>query len=609
MPTSAPLRPRDALRLLDAAFEAVASAPEAAWPAILGGVPVALAALWLAYDASAHAAGWPALVRLAALTAGAGLLRYVAGGAAVRLVLTGVEGERISPGRAFAEAARRAPSLIAAGAMGAWAVAVSAVAGFLPLLAWGGVFLSVPLVLTREAAPWRSIRGARALLGLNTGRSLGLTLLWLLGIVLLSLNLAGLSMLALYLGAHLLDLDVVYLRSVLSPGNPIFLPATTAVAFVLLEPVRWASLALLLVDGRVRRDALDLEAAAAALPPVARRRRRGTAALVLCLVLGGATAARAQVPPGAAASPRARLLADARWAAAQGAPVDPEAIARALRGAQGDDPALAALASEVEADLGAGRVAAAGRRLSLALAALPQARAPAARTDPRVLARRILAEPAFQEVQVHPAGKADLDSGPFDRFFRWLGRLLKKLFSHAPQAPAKAPTPTHGLGWVMWALILGGALVVVALGVTRALGGRRPPEGVDASDDAPTDRPPPRPGTALADALARAPDAWLAEADAAARDGAHREAVRLGYLALLSALHRAQAIDYARARTNWDLVRGFRGEGLALETFEDVTRRYEHAWYGLGAVTGDGYQLVRASALQVVHAVGGLGLG
>ena len=607
MSASAPLRPRDALRLLDAAFEAVVSAPEAAWTGILAGVPPAVAALWLVYDASAHVAGWPVLVRLAALTAAAGLLRYVAGGAAVRLVLAGVEGEGVSPGRALAEAARRAPSLIAAGALGAWTVAVSALAGFLPLLAWGGVFLSVPLVLTREAAPWRSIRGARALLGLNTGRSLGLTLLWLLGIVFLSANLAGLTMLGLYLGAHLLDLDVAYLRSVLSPGNPIFLPATTAVAFVLLEPVRWASLALLLVDGRVRRDALDLEAAAAALPPVTRRRRPGTAALVLCLALGGAGAARAQVPDGAAASPRARLLADARWAAAQGAPVDPAAFARALRQVRTDDGALAALAAQVESDLGAGRVTAAGRRLSLALATLPGAGAPVSRANPRVLARRILAGPAFQQVKVHPAGTGS-DAGLFHRFFRWLARLLRKLSHHAPRHPT--PAPAHpDLGWLVWALGIGGVLVAVALGVTRALGGRRARAQADAPDDPEAPQPPPRPGTALADALARAPDAWLAEADAATRTGRHREAVRLGYLALLAALHRAQAIDYARARTNWDLVRGFRGEGLALETFEDVTRRYEHAWYGLGVVTGDGYQLVRASALQVVHAVGGLGLG
>ena len=83
------------------------------------------------------------------------------------------------------------------------------------------------------------------------------------------------------------------LRVVRQPGLAIFLAAIT---FTLFEPIKAAAATLLLVDGRVRQEGLDLLAAVQQLPARGRTRGVQNAALVfLCFVLGG-TAARAAAP-------------------------------------------------------------------------------------------------------------------------------------------------------------------------------------------------------------------------------------------------------------------------------------------------------------------------
>jgi len=81
-------------------------------------------------------------------------------------------------------------------------------------------------------------------------------------------------------------------------------------------------------------------------------------------------------------------------------------------------------------------------------------------------------------------------------------------------------------------------------------------------------------------ALSRAPEGWAGLADALAREGKYREAIRHLYLALLSRLHRDGAIDYDPAKSNWDYFRSFKGRPSALGPFRELTRRFDFAWYG-----------------------------
>ena len=98
------------------------------------------------------------------------------------------------------------------------------------------------------------------------------------------------------LGRKLLALDFTFAERFASFDNPAWLIFLAAITFTLFEPMQAAAATLLLVDGRVRQEGLDLLAAVQQLPARGRTRGAQNAALVfLCLLLGG-TAARAQAP-------------------------------------------------------------------------------------------------------------------------------------------------------------------------------------------------------------------------------------------------------------------------------------------------------------------------
>jgi len=601
--------------LLDAAFEIARTSPGVLGLSMLGMLPVAAVGTFIWYAAVEHVLEPSTGRMLALVAAGLTLFRYVPAGAASRLIVSTLAGEPVTARAALGQAMRRSISLMTAGAVVCWAVAISTIGLFLPLIAFGGVFLAVPVVMEREGAPWGVNRAARRILGERTSVATGLTILWLLGVLFVAMDVAGFLLIVTWLATHVFDVDTSSLTLLLSPANPIFFPAMLAVALVLLEPVRQASITLLYLDAGVRKQGLDLTAAVDALPVPRGRSGRGRGAAALGLLLAGLLAgpAQAQAPRTVSRDARVRIMDDARWAETKPGTIATPELAQAIRDMpKGDDAALARLADDVEADLASGHADAARHRLRVALGELDLmkgSRPP--KTDPHALARSILAEPEFHRVEAPKVKKekTHAELGWWQRFLKWLGKELAKLFrgKHAKVKPNTGGALMGELAQLAWIAAILAVVAFVVIGIYRALG---KVESVDATgEDEPSEEPGAMPKGDLADALARAPDAWLADADAAAAEGRHRDAVRLAFLALLSALHRARAIDFVRAQTNWDHVQRFKGSELARETFEDVTRRYEKAWYGMRPVTGDGYQLVRASAQTVVGSVGGAGLG
>ena len=91
-----------------------------------------------------------------------------------------------------------------------------------------------------------------------------------------------------------------------------------------------------------------------------------------------------------------------------------------------------------------------------------------------------------------------------------------------------------------------------------------------------------------------------AKMDDLAAAGNFREAVRHLYLALLSRLHRAGAIDYDPTLSNWDYCRGFRGRREWLPTFRELTLRFDFAWYGSTEVGQDGYLAFRSMSQPIL---------
>ncbi len=122
------------------------------------------------------------------------------------------------------------------------------------------------------------------------------------------------------------------------------------------------------------------------------------------------------------------------------------------------------------------------------------------------------------------------------------------------------------------------ALVALACGLFavlayRAYQGRRKGPGLELpKEEAQSDRD--------EDPTSRQPSEWEQHAEALARAGRYREAIRAWYHAVLAATFRRGYVTYAKGRTNWEYVAAlspglrFRNDLIAM------TQRFEGCWYG-----------------------------
>ena len=121
---------------------------------------------------------------------------------------------------------------------------------------------------------------------LGPARGTAIAVRWLMGVqVLVFFNLhVGLNFL-LYLGRQLVGIDLTFAERFASLDNPPWLVFLAATTFALFEPLRAATATLLLVDGRVRQEGLDLLAAVQQLPERSTKRgalsSKGVAAALL----------------------------------------------------------------------------------------------------------------------------------------------------------------------------------------------------------------------------------------------------------------------------------------------------------------------------------------
>lgn len=151
---------------------------------------------------------------------------------------------------------------------------------------------------------------------------------------------------------------------------------------------------------------------------------------------------------------------------------------------------------------------------------------------------------------------------------RWVRALFKALFGRELRPREK------GIGAAEGTL----ALVALACGLFavlafRAYRGRRREFAPDLPEAAaPADRD--------EDPTSRQPSEWEQHAEALARSGRYREAIRAWYHAVLAAAFRRGYVTYAKGRTNWEYVAAlspglrFRNDVIAM------TQRFEGCWYG-----------------------------
>ena len=92
----------------------------------------------------------------------------------------------------------------------------------------------------------------------------------------------------------------------------------------------------------------------------------------------------------------------------------------------------------------------------------------------------------------------------------------------------------------------------------------------------------------------------LTEAEALARTGNLRAAIRKGYVALLCELGDRKVLSLAQHKTNRDYLRAVEDKGALHTEMQQLTRSFEHHWYGFATATPDDWAAFRTGYRKAV---------
>lgn len=577
------LRPRNAVALFDAAVRLCATS-SGVWALTLPTGAAIVASLFSIAEAVRRHES--VLVPVAFFTL-AWAARAIAQGAACHYVDTQLLGSTTPSMRASAKAAlARAPSLLVASAMitllnvliGVFTLGIGFLfigshgAGYAATMRGQGSIFGVYGTCARLLGPTRSIAPWVRVCGLSQ--------------VVLAVNLQLFSLLALGLLSSVFGFDVTFAERFASLDNPTWVVTVVALTFALFEPVRAATASLLLIDGRVRQEGLDLIAQLDQLP--ARKRNRGLA--VVALILFCALPARAS-----ALFDRANELSEACEMT-----VDLEPLERAV--AADEQSALSRLISRAEHRAWEDEdceSAEADLREGLKLYAELQSRP--APIDAHAKAAEILARPEFQHVESTPDEvKPEGDEAP-----GWLATLFKRflewLRERKPDQQQRAPTPSGDVSMAgANAVMLGALILVIGVLIFILVRSVRSKKSATALDETGGLVQSALEHDAMS-ALSKPAETWASLADGLAARGEFREAIRHLYLALLARLHRDGTINYDPTLSNWEYLRAFSGPSSAKSGFKELTRRFDFAWYGHLEIDSGSYQGFRQIAEPMIQ--------
>lgn len=173
---------------------------------------------------------------------------------------------------------------------------------------------------------------------------------------------------------------------------------------------------------------------------------------------------------------------------------------------------------------------------------------------------------------------------PLDQFSSWLDRLFG-----SKKAPPASPLKMDLSGlmeFLMWLLVVAGAAVIGVFGY-RIWRSRHRSETSAPTAEASAAAPDLESATVSAELLPE--DGWMALAHELAGRGEFRLALRAAFLACLSRLADHQWIRLAQFRSNReyerDVRRRMQGHPETAETFSEIVRVFEGAWYGDRPVT------------------------
>lgn len=411
---------------------------------------------------------------------------------------------------------------------------------------------------------------------------------------------------------------------VLSPQNPSFLFGSGIFAWLLLEPLWLLQRTLLYLDSVLGSSGADLrtrwDAIKAAAPPGRRRAEGGQPSGVagplvalgalLFFTLVSTTPGAAQTPPVGDSEAqlisyalRLETLADVVDAAlapglsavlGDSVPLqDPQAIEDLRRTIAGERATVLSLPSglavrvdlrpglppltdgaDSDADLDtlfllSGRLrAAAAFARALASTVEPMAQPPSN-------LRGLLAEELSSgDYSVAVRAREQRGEGPplLGRFFEWLKQWLEGYRpDEVPPPPAtNLRLPTKLVVGVALGLFAAFALLLGWFARRRADDSASLPDHVSAAAGP----------AALPDARSRSVDSWTALAQASARSGNHREAIRELFLAVLAQLELRREIEYRPSASNGEHLATFSGPDRRRDQFVFAVFAFEIAWFG-----------------------------
>jgi hypothetical protein len=93
----------------------------------------------------------------------------------------------------------------------------------------------------------------------------------------------------------------------------------------------------------------------------------------------------------------------------------------------------------------------------------------------------------------------------------------------------------------------------------------------------------------------------LAEAEALARQGDLRAAIRKAYIALLVELGERKLVSLAHHKTNRDYLNSLRSLPQVHSRMRDLTESFERHWYGFVTVTPNDWQDFRTGYLATLE--------
>jgi hypothetical protein len=198
----------------------------------------------------------------------------------------------------------------------------------------------------------------------------------------------------------------------------------------------------------------------------------------------------------------------------------------------------------------------------------------------------ILARAEYQHKQAEKGMLARL----WERFLKWLASLF-------PETKPLAPSESSPVSRLAQIIVIALALAVIAYSVWKfaprllrrhgsSKGGERGGARVVLGETLASDQ-------TAAD--------LLAEAEALARAGNLRAAIRKGYIALLCELGDRKVLSLAQHKTNRDYLRAVEGRSALHREMQQLTTSFENHWYGFAATTPDDWTSFRARYYEALR--------